>query len=124
VPEELHQSLNSHLADYSRLSMLLFLFDLLVVLKTKDSKNWPISNWQFVMCDVGQGDGLVLRDSTGKVLVVDVGPNGQLMNDCLKKLGVKTIDVLMLTHFHADHVEGLELVKNTAQNRKGLFNLG
>jgi competence protein ComEC len=64
------------------------------------------------MCDVGQGDGLVLRDSTGKVLVVDVGPNGKLMNDCLNKLGVKTIDVLMLTHFHADHVEGLELVKN------------
>ena len=61
---------------------------------------------------LGQGDGLVLRDSTGKVLVIDVGPNGQLMNDCLKKLGVKTIDVLMLTHFHADHVEGLELVKN------------
>ena len=83
-----------------------------LILKSKDVKNWPIRNWQFVMCDVGQGDGLVLKDSTGKVLVVDVGPNGQLMNDCLKKLGVKTIDVLMLTHFHADHVEGLELVKN------------
>jgi competence protein ComEC len=95
------------------LSISIFLILIcLVVLKTKESKNWPISNWQFVMCDVGQGDGLVLRDSTGKVLVVDVGPNGQLMNDCLKKLGVKTIDVLMLTHFHADHVEGLELVKN------------
>ena len=95
------------------LSISLFLILIcLVVLKTKEPKNWPITDWQFVMCDVGQGDGLVLRDSTGKVLVVDVGPNGQLMNDCLKKLGVKTIDVLMLTHFHADHVEGLELVKN------------
>ena len=88
------------------------LFICFIFFKTKESKNWPITNWQFVMCDVGQGDGLVLRDSTGKVLVVDVGPNGQLMNDCLKKLGVKNIDVLMLTHFHADHVEGLELVKN------------
>ena len=90
----------------------------LVMLKTRESKNWPIRNWQFVMCDVGQGDGLVLKDSTGKVLVVDVGPNGQLMNDCLKKLGVKTIDVLMLTHFHADHVEGLELVKNRHKIQK------
>jgi len=89
-----------------------------LILKTKDVKNWPIRNWQFVMCDVGQGDGLVLKDSTGKVLVVDVGPNGQLMNDCLKKLGVKTIDVLMLTHFHADHVEGLELVKNRHKIQK------
>ena len=75
-------------------------------------KNWPGAYWQFVMCDVGQGDGLVLRDFTGKVLVVDVGPNGQLMNDCLKKLSIKTIDILILTHFHTDHVEGLELVKN------------
>jgi len=89
-----------------------------LILKTKDVKNWPIRNWQFVMCDVGQGDGLVLKDSTGKVLVVDVGPNGQLMNDCLKKLGVKNIDVLMLTHFHADHVEGLELVKNRHKIQK------
>ena len=89
-----------------------------LILKSKDVKNWPIRNWQFVMCDVGQGDGLVLKDSNGKVLVVDVGPNGQLMNDCLKKLGVKTIDVLMLTHFHADHVEGLELVKNRHKIQK------
>jgi competence protein ComEC len=88
------------------------------MLKNREAKNWPMSNWQFVMCDVGQGDGLVLRDSTGKVLVVDVGPNGQLMNECLKKLGIGPIDVLMLTHFHADHVSGLELVKNSHQIRK------
>jgi competence protein ComEC len=92
--------------------LLCLLLICIFILKTKESKNWPMRTWQFVMCDVGQGDGLVLKDSTGKVLVVDVGPNGQLMNDCLKKLGVKAIDVLMLTHFHADHVEGLELVKN------------
>ena len=64
------------------------------------------------MCDVGQGDGLILKDLGGKILVVDVGPNGKLMNDCLRKLDVKTIDALILTHFHADHVEGFELVKN------------
>jgi competence protein ComEC len=97
---------------------LCFVLFCLVMLKNREAKNWPMSNWQFVMCDVGQGDGLVLRDSTGKVLVVDVGPNGQLMNECLKKLGIGPIDVLMLTHFHADHVSGLELVKNSHQIRK------
>ena len=97
---------------------LCFVLFCLVMLKNREAKNWPMSNWQFVMCDVGQGDGLVLRDSTGKVLVVDVGPNGQLMNECLKELGIGPIDVLMLTHFHADHVSGLELVKDSHQIRK------
>ena len=99
------------------ISMCFILF-CFVMLKNREAKNWPMSNWQFVMCDVGQGDGLVLRDSTGKVLVVDVGPNGKLMNECLKRLGIGAIDVLMLTHFHADHVEGLELVKNRHKIQK------
>ncbi|MFM1825795.1 MAG: hypothetical protein RLZZ37_430 [Actinomycetota bacterium] len=69
--------------------------------------NWPINNWQFAMCDVSQGDGLVMRDSNGKTVVVDVGPDGKLMTKCLKRLGIKQIDILLLTHFHLDHVEGL-----------------
>jgi competence protein ComEC len=87
-------------------------FLILFLLKNSYSKSWPMRDWQFVMCDVGQGDGLVLKDTTGKVLVVDVGPNGKLMNDCLKSLDVKSIDALILTHFHADHVQGLEIVRN------------
>ena len=70
--------------------------------------DWPISNAQFVMCDVGQGDGLVVKDSKNNVIVVDVGPDGNLMTNCLKKLKVSKIDVLILTHFHIDHVNGLE----------------
>jgi competence protein ComEC len=74
---------------------------------------WPIKNWQFVMCDVGQGDGLVIKDSMNKTIVVDVGPDGKLMTNCLRKLGIKQIDILLLTHFHLDHVEGLkEVIKN------------
>ena len=75
--------------------------------------NWPLKDWQFVMCDVSQGDGLVIRDSLGKTIVVDVGPDGKLMNKCLHKLGIKQIDILLLTHFHLDHVEGLsEVLRN------------
>ena len=75
--------------------------------------NWPVSNWQFVMCDVGQGDGLVIRDSKGNTVVVDVGPSGNYMNNCLKDLGIKKIDFLLLTHYHLDHVDGLrDVIKN------------
>lgn len=71
---------------------------------------WPVASWSMVACDVGQGDGLVLRSGPGRAVVVDIGPDGDRMRQCLSRLGVRVIDALVLTHFHADHVGGLEVV--------------
>ncbi len=68
---------------------------------------WPLRGWAFVACDVGQGDGLVLATGPGRAVVVDVGPDPALIDECLTRLGVSTIDAVVLTHFHADHVDGL-----------------
>lgn len=68
---------------------------------------WPPTGWRVVMCDVGQGDGLVVRTGPRSAVVVDVGPDGPAMDDCLDRLGVVQIDLLVLSHFHADHVGGL-----------------
>ena len=87
---------------------LVSFMSLFIIGKFFKVSDWPISNAQFVMCDVGQGDGLVVKDSKNNVIVVDVGPDGNLMTNCLKKLKVSKIDVLILTHFHIDHVNGLE----------------
>lgn len=67
---------------------------------------WPPANWWIVACDVGQGDGLVVR-SAGRILVVDTGPDPEVMDSCLGRLGVDAIDLLIITHFHDDHVGGL-----------------
>lgn len=67
---------------------------------------WPPPDWWIVACDVGQGDGLVVR-SAGRVMVVDTGPDPELMDSCLRRLGVDGIDLLIITHFHDDHVGGL-----------------
>jgi len=69
--------------------------------------HWPPPNWVMVMCDVGQGDGLVLPTAPHRAIVIDVGPEPGPIDRCLADLGVNTIDLLVLTHFHADHVEGL-----------------
>lgn len=68
---------------------------------------WPLAGWRFVACDVGQGDALVLSTGPGRAVVVDVGPDPDLVDDCLRRLGVEVIDSVVLTHFHADHVDGL-----------------
>ncbi len=70
---------------------------------------WPVRGWWLVACDVGQGDGFVVREGEA-VVVVDTGPDPDLMDACLDRLGVGDISLLVLTHFHDDHVGGLEQV--------------
>jgi len=68
---------------------------------------WPASGWVLAMCDVGQGDALVLNAGPGSGVVVDAGPDPALVDDCLRRLGIDEVPLLVLTHFHADHVDGL-----------------
>jgi competence protein ComEC len=69
---------------------------------------WPPPGWLMVMCDVGQGDGLVLDAGPRTAVVVDTGPDPVAMDRCLHILGVTQVPLLVLTHFHADHVNGLD----------------
>jgi competence protein ComEC len=68
---------------------------------------WPPPGWRFAMCDVGQGDATVLSAGDGAAVVVDAGPDPVLVDRCLSTLGITRIPLVVLTHFHADHVAGL-----------------
>ncbi|GEP37835.1 membrane protein [Nocardioides psychrotolerans] len=71
------------------------------------SPGWPPAGWVLVMCDVGQGDALVLRAGPRTAVVVDVGPDPSAVDGCLDDLGIDVVPFVVLTHFHADHVDGL-----------------
>ncbi|MFM1958061.1 MAG: hypothetical protein RI929_424 [Actinomycetota bacterium] len=64
------------------------------------------TGWQILNCDVGQGDALLIRDG-GEVALIDVGRDDAAIDFCLTSLGIKHIDLLVLTHFDADHVGGI-----------------
>ena len=97
------------------LCLLLGLAMLISLLRPPGQPGWPPSGWVVVACDVGQGDGLVIDLGAGQALVVDAGPDPPAMGDCLDRLGVRSVPLLILTHFHADHVDGLSGVLDHRQ---------
>ena len=80
---------------------------LIIVITLGWIQRWPAGDWQIAQCDVGQGDSLVLNLGRQQGVVIDVGPDPSAVNKCLKELGIVKIPLLILSHFHADHVEGL-----------------
>ncbi len=70
---------------------------------------WP-GRWQAVFCDVGQGDATVLNAGGGSAVLVDAGPDAGGVMACLDSLGIQAIPLLVLTHFHADHMGGVAAV--------------
>ena len=67
---------------------------------------WPPPGWLVLSCDVGQGDSFAVRLGPGTALVIDTGPDPRPVDRCLSRAGITRIPLLVLTHLHADHVEG------------------
>ncbi|HEY0952034.1 ComEC/Rec2 family competence protein, partial [Nocardioides sp.] len=77
------------------------------VLVRVPTPGWPPAGWVLVACDVGQGDALVLNAGPHTAVVVDAGPDPGLVDACLDRLEIDAVPLVVLTHFHADHVDGL-----------------
>ena len=69
----------------------------------------PDGRLHLMVMDVGQGDGILVVTPTGRSMLVDAGPDP---DQTLRQLGAampwwrRSIDVLVLTHPHQDHVGG------------------
>lgn len=80
----------------------------LLVVAPLDRRSWPPDGWVMIVCDVGQGDALILNAGGGSAVIVDTGPDPRLLDGCLDDSGVDDVPLLVLTHFHADHVDGID----------------
>lgn len=68
-----------------------------------------VSQPELTMFDVGQGDSLLLRFPSQETVLIDGGPDRTVVSAIAKKIGYfrHSIDLVILTHPHADHLNGL-----------------
>ena len=70
----------------------------------------PDGQLHLIALDVGQGDAILVMTPSGSTMLIDGGPDPDLL---LRRLGERLpwwhrrIDILILTHPHQDHVAGL-----------------
>ncbi len=60
--------------------------------------------------DVGQGDSALVTSPSGASILVDGGPDEELVATDLASVGVKRLDLVVASHPHADHIVGLPAV--------------
>ena len=66
-------------------------------------------DWVVGLCDIGQGDAIVLHSGSSYGLI-DAGPDPKPLAACMRQLGIHHLALLVLTHYDADHVTGLDAV--------------
>ncbi|MGL5827433.1 MAG: ComEC/Rec2 family competence protein, partial [Nocardioides sp.] len=96
-----------HLLGRQRVAIGVAVSLVMVIMTRLPTPGWPPARWVFAACDVGQGDALVLNAGDGAAVVIDAGPDPTLVDQCLRRLEITAVPLLVLTHFHADHVDGL-----------------
>ncbi len=86
------------------------------------STRYP-KNLEVVFFDIGQGDGYLIRTPGGQNILVDGGPTDAIVRKLENYLPIteRTIDLVVLTHPHADHVSGLAEVFERYDIKRVLF---
>ena len=77
------------------------------LLRQCTAPNSPRAPWIFAICDIGQGDALFLNLAPHTAIAVDTGPDPAKEDTCARRLDITDVPLAILTHFHADHVDGL-----------------
>lgn len=77
---------------------------------------WPASHrapdhWQWITCDVGQGDAHLIRTGQRSAYLLDTGDDYSALKSCLDWAGVEQLEAVLITHAHSDHDGALQQVQ-------------
>jgi competence protein ComEC len=84
----------------------LFCFNVLAWLAVYDLSREQL---EVIFFDIGQGDATLIKTSQGQQILIDGGPGSLILDKIGKEMPFwdKTIDLIILTHPHYDHLSGL-----------------
>ena len=88
-------------------SLILVALASIPLLRQCTAPSSPRTPWVLAACDIGQGDALFLALSPHTAIAVDTGPDPAKEDTCARRLGITDVPLAILTHFHADHIDGL-----------------
>ncbi|MFA6492744.1 MAG: ComEC/Rec2 family competence protein [Patescibacteria group bacterium] len=73
------------------------------------SNSQATGNLKVYFLDVGQGDAGYIKTPSGEDILIDGGPNNSVLDGLGKVMdfGDREINLVILTHPHADHINGL-----------------
>jgi competence protein ComEC len=82
--------------------------------------NYQLDKLQVAFMDVGQGDAILVRTPEGLKALIDGGPDQSVLTQLSRILPWwdHRIDLMILSHAHADHYAGLEAVIKRYQVRQ------
>jgi len=91
--------------------ILAALFLLLIFISTEIGKTPPSDSADIFFLNVGQGDSELIQKGNFQILI-DGGPDDSVLTELgdIMPLSDRKIDVIVLTHPHADHLAGLNLI--------------
>jgi competence protein ComEC len=82
----------------------------------------PADVLELAFLDVGQGDAVLIRTPDGRAVLYDGGPDGALLLEHLERAGVASLELVVASHNHADHIGGLADVTQRYRPRYVLEN--
>jgi competence protein ComEC len=96
--------------------IFILLFSLFFLYYFNSTKN----ELQVSFLDIGQGDSILIETPAGHNILIDGGPDNKVLTGLGGNLPFweRTIDLMILTHPHIDHVAGLsEVLRRYEVNR-------